>query len=782
MHKRRILPAKNIAQDRLEALAKKIKVAPLILGVLLGRGITEEKQIKDFLYGSETPYHDPFLLQDMSEATERILHALELGETITVYGDYDVDGITASSVLYLFLKEQGAHVNVYIPKRDGEGYGLNTPALQTLAEQGTTLVITVDSGISGAREVAQKPAQMDIIITDHHMPPAELPKAFAVINPHREGDSYPFKDLAGVGVSFKLCQALYQKITKSTDMWLENLDLVALGTIADMVPLMGENRELVRAGLKVLTSTKNKGIVALIESSGLTGKPITGGTVGFTLAPRLNAVGRLDDAMAGVKLLTCDNVGQAKDLAKMLNEENITRQGISQKIFEEADAMLQQGPKQEWGIVLFKEDWHSGVIGIAASRLVEKYDLPVILLTKDGDKAKGSCRSIPPLNLYEALAGCKEFLMQFGGHKQAAGLTLSLDKIELFRKAFQQMVKKMLEGKIYVPEIRPDYYFPAKQEITIQAVKDLSLLEPCGMGNPSAVFAFANAKLLSANLIGKEHEHLRLNIANGNYQYTGLLWHEGANLPCFYTGEEGAWAFAPRLNYFMGKESVNLQIMALEPQRNITDYRGISKNKEEVLKSILQNGKKTVVYLGKTTKFSENMSTGQATLINPHESGYNLPDDTEQVVLYDIAGAGLLAKQEFFLAGKPNVNLYLCYENSEIDMAKTELTAQYPTADGLRFCYKFLHDKMVNNALAQTEVLGKVLPQGPVISKQVLAVFQELGFIKCDQGVLTLVSTQRNELSNSATYKRMQETYTEKLSLYNKIKNITCDEIAALWR
>ncbi len=661
MHKRKILPAREVAQDRLSELSQKLKVAPLVLGVLLGRGMTEEAQIKEFLYGSKTPYYDPFLLEDMSRATERILQALRLKETITVYGDYDVDGITASSILYLFLKAQGANVNVYIPRRDSEGYGLNTPALETLAQQGTTLVITVDSGISGALEVANKPSSMDIIITDHHMPPGELPKAFAVINPHRLDDKYPFKDLAGVGVSFKLCQALYQKCTRSREVWLEHLDLVALGTIADMVPLAGENRELVKAGLKAMSETKNKGIAALIETAGMLGKPITGGTVGFTLAPRLNAVGRLDDAMDGVKLLTGDDESQAADLAKKLNEENIIRQGISQKIFEEADAMLQQEPQQQWGIVLFKEDWHPGVIGIAASRLVEKYDLPVILLTKDGDKAKGSCRSIPPLNLYEALEGCKEYLLQFGGHKQAAGLTLNITNIDTFREAFRQQVKTMLNGQKYIPAIRPDYYFPQDEEITPRAVHDLALLEPCGMGNPSAVFAFAGGKILNTTVIGREHEHLRLNIANGAYRYIGLLWHEGPNAPSFYTGEEGVWAFAPRLNYFQGTESVNLQIMAFNP------------------KSILQKDEKTVVYLSNISE------------------------------------------------------------------------------QGLRCCYKYLRNRIGIKGVKESDVVGMVLPEGSIISEDVLHIFSELGFIAIANGLITLASTQRNPLTNSATYNRLQQ-------------------------
>ena len=781
MFKKKILPAKALNKEQLEEMARGLKVAPLIAGVLMDRGFTDKAQMEEFLYGSKTPYHDPFLLQDMDRATERILQALRLKETITVYGDYDVDGITASSILYLFLQEQGAKVNVYIPRRDSEGYGLNDAALKTLADQGTTLVITVDSGISGAAEVAHKPAGLDMIITDHHMPPTELPKAFAVINPHRADDQYPFKDLAGVGVSFKLCQGLYQKITRSKNIWQENWDLVALGTIADMVPMTGENRELVRAGLKALRQTKNKGLLALMEAAAIKDKnTITAGTVGFVLAPRLNAVGRLNDAMDGVKLLTSSDAAESTKLAKMLNEENITRQGISQEIFVQADDMLKAQTPQEWGIVLYKEDWHPGVIGIAASRLVERYHLPVILLTKDGDKAKGSCRSIPPLNLYEALAGCKDYLIQFGGHKQAAGLTLDLDKVAAFRTGFQKQVKEMLGGKEYVPTIAPDYYFPADKEITTADVRDLALLEPCGVGNASAVFAFAKGQVLNAAIIGKEQEHLKLTVANGSYKYSGLLWHQGVNFPYFYKGETGALAFAPRVNSFQGRESVDLQVMAFNPEHVIVDYRYLGLKKNDYLKSVLQNSKKTVVYLSNTTDFPQELTSDKVVLKEPADFQPADLAEADAVVLYDTASAHFLTAQPFFLESRQPA-LYLCYATSAVDEEMTKLQTEYPRADGLRLCYKYLREQMTSGAVAKQDVLDKVVAPNVVLTSTVLKIFSELGFIREEDGKLKLASTAHNPLTNSETYNQVQKELEAKQAFYKKIRNITCEEIAALW-
>ena len=449
--KERIWEIREYDKHKAGCLAAELGISPLVTGILLERGLNDTESMREFLYGSLTPFHDPFLLKDMEKSVRRIERALAAGEKITVYGDYDVDGISASSLLYIYLHGRGARVETYIPQRKNEGYGLNDDALQTIAEGGTTLVITVDCGISGLHEVENAPQCLDIIITDHHTVPEQLPPAYAIVNAKQADDAYPFKELSGVGIAFKLCQALEQKVPGRLPEWAELTELAALGTVADIVPLVGENRELVRRGLAAMESTELVGLKALIEASGLSNQRIAADNIGFGLAPRLNAVGRLEHAQRAVELLVTDDSYEASEIAAELNRENSLRQDISRQIQEEAEALLAQEEHIDTAIVLASEGWHQGVIGIVASRLVDKYHLPTILLSISGDMAKGSCRSIPALNLYEAIAAEADILTQFGGHHQAAGLTLPTAKVEEFRRRFKEYVRKALRPEDYQP-------------------------------------------------------------------------------------------------------------------------------------------------------------------------------------------------------------------------------------------------------------------------------------------------------------------------------------------
>ena len=439
--KERIWEIREYDKHKAGCLAAELGISPLVTGILLERGLNDTESMREFLYGSLTPFHDPFLLKDMEKSVRRIEKALAAGEKITVYGDYDVDGISASSLLYIYLQDRGANVQTYIPQRKSEGYGLNDDALQSIAEGGTTLVITVDCGISGIHEVENAPQCLDIIITDHHTVPEQLPPAFAIVNAKQADDAYPFKELSGVGIAFKLCQALEQKQPGRLPEWTELTELAALGTVADIVPLVGENRELVRRGLAAMSSTKLVGLRALIEASGLAKENIAADNIGFGLAPRLNAVGRLEHAQRAVELLVTKDAYKATEIAAELNRENSLRQDISRQIQEDAEALLAQEEHIDTAIVLASEGWHQGVIGIVASRLVDKYHLPTILLSISGEMAKGSCRSIPALNLYEAIAAEADILTQFGGHHQAAGLTLPAAKVEEFRRRFKAYVR-----------------------------------------------------------------------------------------------------------------------------------------------------------------------------------------------------------------------------------------------------------------------------------------------------------------------------------------------------
>lgn len=347
MRKRKIWQLQKCDREYAASIAADLGVSPVVIGVLLNRGVRDKDEIKEFLFGSEQPFHEPLLMKDMQQAAERILEAVANKEQITVYGDYDVDGISASSLLYLYLKGIGAAVNTYIPRRKNEGYGLNNEALAALAAEGTTLLVTVDCGISGVDEVAAAPAGLDIIITDHHTPPEVLPAAYAIVNPHQRDCKYPFKYLSGVGVAFKLCQGLHQMQHLTEPLWSDLTELVALGTVADIVPLRGENRALVKLGLAAMEHTQIVGLRKLIEHSGCPQQNILAENIGFILAPRLNAVGRLEHAQSAVELLVTDDAAKADEVAEQLNEENVLRQEISRKIFIEAEAMLAQQERIE---------------------------------------------------------------------------------------------------------------------------------------------------------------------------------------------------------------------------------------------------------------------------------------------------------------------------------------------------------------------------------------------------------------------------------------------------
>ena len=487
-------------REEMKALAAKVGISPVTAGILWKRGLRDENGIREFLFGKKDTYYDPFLMKDMRLAAERILQAVDTRERIAVYGDYDVDGITASSLLYLYLTGLHANVSTYIPKREGEGYGLNNEALQSLHEEGVTLVVTVDCGISGVKEVAEAPRGMDIIITDHHRPPELLPMAFAIVNPKQADCGYPFKGLSGVGVAFKVCQALEKLRNPEAPLWEQYTELVALGTVADIVPLQDENRALVKRGMKAMETTSLTGLRKLLQVCRCYQETITTEKIGFILAPRLNAVGRLEHAQLAVELLITKDEEAAERMAGNLNDENAVRQEISRQIFTEAEALLEKQASIGPAIVLAgqwdsdaQEGWHPGVIGIVASRLVDKYYRPVILISISGDVAKGSCRSIHPLDMYDALDACSADLIQFGGHSQAAGLTLESRKIEDFQKHFTEFVRNHLQPEDYQPRLAVDIEWDRNEELTLSFLHELQLLEPFGCENPAPLFMLRNA-------------------------------------------------------------------------------------------------------------------------------------------------------------------------------------------------------------------------------------------------------------------------------------------------
>lgn len=549
-------------EAKIANLSKEANISPAFASILLERGIETKEDAEIFLNPeNKQPFYDPYLMNDMEKGVNRIVNAVNNGEKIAVYGDYDVDGITATSILVNTLKKLGANADFYIPDRQTEGYGLNIDALKKLASSGVNLVVTVDCGIAGIEEVKEANNFLDIIITDHHIPSESLPEAIAVINPHRSDCPYPDKNLSGVGVAFKLCQALYKRI--KDEEFTDDLEFVALGTIADIVPLIGENRKLVKEGLKTIQNSNKPGIKALIEVSALAGREIGTGQVGFALAPRLNASGRIGHAKDGVSLLLSDSYETALSIAENLNDSNIERQEIEKEILREAQAKLDKlDVSKLHSIVLDGENWHPGVIGIVASRLVDTYYLPTIIISHQGDEAKGSCRSIRALHMHDALSHNAEYLLGFGGHSQAAGLTIKTSEIPKFREAFENYVASTLTEEDYAQTVELAAIMKP-EDVTGSFIEELDLLEPYGMGNAKPVFGAKNLLGKNVKVIGRNSEHLSFSL--GTYVNRNAIAWGKSELADIIARERIDICYTAQSDEWQGEKRIELIISSLEP-------------------------------------------------------------------------------------------------------------------------------------------------------------------------------------------------------------------------
>ena len=505
---RKLWKIKDVSDElSVQRLADSLNISPILARLLVLRDIKTFNEARQFFRPSIESLHDPFLMNHMEEATTRVITALTENQKICIYGDYDVDGTCATALLYMFLKELYANVEFYIPRRLEEGYGLSTSAVDAVKEMGTDLMIAVDCGITAIEETdyANK-LGMDVIICDHHQPKEELPNAFAVLDPLKPGCNYPFKYLSGAGVAFKLAQGLCERIGKR-GLPLKYLDLVALAGAADIVPLIDENRVLVNEGLNQVNLNPRPGIEALIELSRLQPGQLTSGQIVFTIAPRINAVGRLGDAERAVNLLIANNKKDALELAEVLETENYERRKIDVDTFEAAKEIVESefDLDDNLAIVLHNKNWHPGVIGIVASRLVEKYYRPSVLLTTIDGVAKGSARSINGFNIYEALQKCEDLLLHFGGHQAAAGLALELDKIDEFKTKFNEVLKSSISTDDLLQEISIDSKIKFS-EITPKFLRILEQFSPFGPGNLRPVFLAEG--VLTANIpriVGTNH-------------------------------------------------------------------------------------------------------------------------------------------------------------------------------------------------------------------------------------------------------------------------------------
>ena len=538
--------------------------SPLLAAMLHVRGLTDPAEARAFLESSESLLGDPLMLADMTHAVRRLQRAIDTRETVAVYGDYDVDGITSTCMLTDYLRSRGLTCELYIPDRLEEGYGVNRDAIAALHDKGVTLIITVDCGVTTVEEARfASTIGVDMIITDHHecrkaadSDEAELPEAIAVVDPKRPDCNYPSRDLAGVGVAFKLLCALEGS---AEPVLARYADLVAVGTIADVMPLIGENRYIVKKGLEKLECDPRPGLRALIEEAGLSEKKVTATNIGFTLAPRLNASGRLGQVDSATTLLLTDSPRKATEYAVNLCQLNRDRQALETEIWREAKEMLGD-TRPDTPIVLARENWHQGVIGIAASRLTEAYGVPAIMICLDGDRGKGSCRSCGGFNLFEALNECSEYLDGFGGHALAAGLTIQKENIDAFRAAIGEYYRTHPAESVSTLDI--DLCVDSAELLTMQCVEDLEKLEPCGTGNPRPQLALLGARIAELQPIGNGR-HLRLRFEKFGETYEAVYFSHTLQSLDVRIGDYADAAFSPQINEFRGRRSVQLLLADL---------------------------------------------------------------------------------------------------------------------------------------------------------------------------------------------------------------------------
>ena len=516
---------KEINPQQIEIYKQMYDISELTASVLAGRSeLIENGDISLEERGLEA-FYDPFLMKDMGKAIDRINKAIEKNEKIVIYGDFDADGVTSTAILHLYLHKRGANVNFYIPDRIGEGYGVNSEAIDAIKEMGTNLIITVDTGITAIDDINYaNNLGIDVIITDHHEPKETLPKACAIVDPKQKDCQYPFKHLAGVGVVFKLIQAFEGINNKIFD---EYIAFVALGTIADVCPLIGENREFVKRGLKAFSKSKNKGIKALLRVCNPNNKMITAGLIGFVIAPRINAAGRLGSAYKSVRMFLCDDDKKAEEIAWQLVEENKHRQNLEEKIFNEAIEIIEKERLYEQQIIVVgQKGWHQGIIGIVSSKITERYYRPSILISIDEEGiGRGSCRGITNFNMFDALNACTKYVERFGGHALAAGLTIKEENIKELRAAINEYSKKQLKPEDFISKINIDCKIHPK-DLNLKEVEELRKLEPFGMNNQTPVFALQKMKITRIGTMSN-NKHLRMELSSGNIGIDSVFFGKG---------------------------------------------------------------------------------------------------------------------------------------------------------------------------------------------------------------------------------------------------------------
>jgi len=552
-------------------LQKALGCTPLAARLLVNRGLTTAEAADSFLNPSVTHLSDPFLLPDAEAAAERIKQALHRKERIFVHGDYDGDGVTSAALWTRLLEKLGADVRVHVPHRHRDGYDMRSKFVAQAKEEGAQLIVTTDCGIKRCDEVDEaRAAGIDVLITDHHEPGDMLPRAVAVVNPHRKDSRYPFPDLAGVGVAFRTGEALVRHLGLSVDSYRRAyMDLAAIGTVTDIMPIMGENRIFVKHGLAALQNTQKPGLRALMAAAKLdSGKPLTAYSIGFGIGPRLNAVGRVDDAKLALDILLTRDPAEATALAARLEQANNERRQEQARIFEEAmQQIAAQDLMERACIVLSSRSWHAGVIGIVANKIVERFRRPTVLiaLNEETGEGRGSARSIKAFDLFDAISACADYLVEFGGHAQAAGLVIEDAKLDAFAEEMNRLASAQLTQEDFVPTLEADAEIdPA--EVTPALLRELAAFEPWGRGNDEPLFISRGLDILDARRIGTEQTHLKMWVRSEAMNPTeALLWGGGDLADHLRPGDSVSLCYRPQFNHFNGRTSIQFRVEDLRP-------------------------------------------------------------------------------------------------------------------------------------------------------------------------------------------------------------------------
>jgi single-stranded-DNA-specific exonuclease len=741
----------EVSENEAKSLADELNLSVIVAKLLVTRGINTVEEARGFLHKEEVDFHDPFLMDGMERAVERIKLAVNKGEKILIYGDYDADGVSSTSVIVYTFRQISAHFDYYIPNRFTEGYGPNEAAFRRAKEQGYDLIVTVDTGISAVHEAeVAKELGLDLIITDHHEPPPILPDAYCIINPKKPGCQYPFKGLAGVGVAFKLAHALCGEAP------LNLLDIVCIGTIADLVPLRDENRLLTKKGLLRLQNSEKPGIRALLKVCGLADQDLTAEHVGFAIGPRVNAAGRLDSAQRAVQLFTTESIEQSEQLAREIDQLNKERQSIVNEMTQEAieEVQRQFPPEDNSVIVIGKEGWNAGVIGIVASRLVERFYRPTIVLSIDSENgvAKGSARSIEGFDMFENLSQCRDILPHFGGHPMAAGMTLNLSNVDELRERLNKQAQETLSAEDFTPITSVDVCCSIS-DISINVIEQLQQLAPYGVSNPAPKVVLKEITAAEMKRIGSNADHLKLTLKENDATLDVIGFQFGHLVDEITPTAQFSIIGELSINEWNGFRKPQLMMRDIAVDKwQLFDYRGV-KNLSSKL-STLPKEKLCLISFRESTidKLSIQDWKPVCRVVGDDNEWQKLDVLNRYLFILDLPQSKQQMEQLVQWASAPERTYAVFFHEED------HYFNPIPTRDQFKWFYAFLVKRKFfdfkKNGLNLAKYKGWSIDTVRFMSK----VFFELEFVKIEDGLISVLEQpNKRDLTDSVTYRRKQE-------------------------